>query len=102
MTNPPKGVKIDLSKVREVTIIIPEGTYLKDSSGLNHYFIEGHIVGVRTGVRGYQTVVWDKELDKMYEQNFHEQSLMNDVKMSKKEIEEFNKKYYEWSWSQDV
>lgn len=82
--------------------MIPEGTYLRDSSGLNHYFIEGHIIGVKTDVRGYQTVVWDKELDKMYEQNFHEQSLMNDVKMSKKEIEDFNKKYYEWSWSQDV
>ncbi|MGK4052079.1 hypothetical protein AB0Y53_21890 [Parabacteroides distasonis] len=82
--------------------MIPEGTYLRDSSGLNHYLIEGHIIGVKTDVRGYQTVVWDKELDKMYEQNFHEQSLMNDVKMSKKEIEEFNKKYYEWSWSQDV
>lgn len=38
----------------------------------------------------------------MYEQNFHEQSLMNDVKMSKKEIEEFNEKYKEWSWGQDV
>lgn len=82
--------------------MIPEGTYLKDSSGLNHYFIEFHIIGVKTGVRGYQTVVWDKELDKMYEQYSPEQSHMNDVKMSKKEIEEFNQKYKEWSWSYDV
>lgn len=84
--------------------MIPGGTYLKDSSGLNHYFIEFHIIGVKTGVRGYQTVVWDKELDKMYEQYSPppEQSHMNDVKMSKKEIEEFNQKYKEWSWSYDV
>lgn len=82
--------------------MVPEGTYLKDSSGLNHYFIEFHIIGVKTGVRGYQTVVWDKELDKMYEQYSPEQSHMNDVKMSKKEIEEFNQKYKEWSWSYDV
>ncbi|WFR76895.1 hypothetical protein P9166_13325 (plasmid) [Lactococcus lactis] len=75
---------------------------MKDWSGLTTTLLKGHIIGIKTGVRGYQTVVWDKELDKMYEQNFHEQSLMNDVKMSKKEIEEFNKKYKEWSWSHDV
>lgn len=75
---------------------------MKDSSALTTTLLSCHIIGVKTGVRGYQTVVWDKELDKMYEQNFHEQSLMNDVKMSKKEIEEFNKKYKEWSWSHDV
>lgn len=74
--------------------MIPIGTYMTSSDGLYHFQIMKHIImdKFRFKGRGYECLVWDRELDRVRIMCFHEQSMMNDKKMTKNEVQKFEER----------
>lgn len=74
--------------------MIPIGTYMKSSDGLYHFQIMKHIImdKFRFKGRGYECLVWDRELDRVRIMCFHEQTMFFDTKMTKQQINDFEER----------
>lgn len=74
--------------------MIPMGTYMKSSDGIYHFQIMKHIIMDKFRFKGreYECLVWDRELDRVRIMCFHEQSMMNDKKMTKNEVQKFEER----------
>lgn len=72
--------------------MIPIGTHMRDSNGLYFYRIVDHIFINDFKIRGYVCLCWDVEIDSIRVMRFHEQTMLNDKKMNKNEVQKFEER----------